>query len=117
MNQETGWCIINNYAVFDNMVNELCFSKGLLKLCKLIKCKVSTLLKNLQGYKSLLLFFSNNVCKNAYKMPSFLLFTFTDKINEPKIPKVFVLSHSVCFRLKASICSVLPKTGNKLVLG
>ena len=28
MNQETGQCKINNYAVFDNTVTELCFCKG-----------------------------------------------------------------------------------------
>ena len=28
MDQETGWYIINNYAVFGNTVTELCFCKG-----------------------------------------------------------------------------------------
>ena len=43
-------------------------------------------------------------------MPSFVLFPFTDKINEQNIYKVFVLSLSGCFELKILICSVLPKT-------
>ena len=46
---------------------------------------------------------SNNVCKNACKMPSFVLFPFTDKINEPNISEVFVLSLSVCFELKVQM--------------
>ena len=33
-------------------------------------------------------------------MPSFVLFPFTDKINEPNMSKLFVLSLSFCFKLK-----------------
>ena len=61
------------------------------KLCKTILiCKFSTLLKT---YKDEPLSFalSNNVCKNACKMPSVILFPFTDKINEQNFKKVFVL--------------------------
>ena len=57
------------------------------KLCKIIKCKFSTLLKNFQGYWSLIFVLLNNICKNACKMLSFVLFPFTDKISEPNISK------------------------------
>ena len=33
-------------------------------------------------------------------MPCFVLFPFTDKINEPNISTLFVLSLSVCFKLE-----------------
>ena len=62
------------------------------KLCKAILiCKISTLLKTYKD-ESLSFVLSNNVCKNACKMPSVVLFLFTDKINGQNISKVFVLS-------------------------
>ena len=62
------------------------------KLCETILiCKLSTLLTTDKD-ESLSFVLSNNVCKNACKMPSAVLFPFTDKINGQNIYKVFVLS-------------------------
>ena len=84
-------------------MTELCFLQRCEKLCEIIKCIFSTLLKKLQGYQPLLFVLSNNACKTACKMPSFVLFPFTDKINESIISKVFVVSLSVCFKLKGQL--------------
>ena len=62
------------------------------KLCKaILLIKFSSLSKT---YKDEFLSFvlSNNVCKNACKMPSVVLFPFTDKINGQDRSKAFVLS-------------------------
>ena len=54
---------------------------------------------------------------NACKMISFVLFPFPDKINEPNISKLFVYHFQFALNLKTLICSILPKTQHKLILG
>ena len=62
------------------------------KLCKTILiCEFLSLLKTYKD-ESLSFFLSNNVCKNACKMPGVVLFPFTDKTNGQNVSKVFVLS-------------------------
>ena len=79
--RETGWCRIDNYAICGNTVTELCQLQRCEKLCETILiCKFSALLKTYKD-ESLSFFLSDNVCKNACKMPSVGLFPFTDKIN------------------------------------
>ena len=54
------------------------------KLCKtILTCKFSALLKTYKDES--LSFVLSNVCKNACKMPSVVLFPFTDEINGQNI--------------------------------
>ena len=73
MNQKTGWGKINNCALFDYTVTELCFCNGVKNYAKSLNVNSQLQIEKLKDI-GLIFVLSNNICKNACKMPSFDFF-------------------------------------------